>query len=142
VAVDPAPGMLELLRQRLRRADWEARCTLVEGSFPGAALEPADHAIVMGVMDYVADPAAFLRSLRPLVRKSAAISFPSKHFLRTPLRKWRYWLRNCPVYFYDDAQIRRLCREAGFDEIDVHKIPGAGMDYCVCLRPQPKAATR
>ena len=118
VALDPAPGMLALVRERLRENDWAARCTLVEGAFPGPALEPADHAIVMGVMDYVADPAAFLCGLRPLVRRSAAISFPSTHFLRTPLRKWRYWLRNCPVYFYEEAQIRRLCQEAGFEETE------------------------
>jgi hypothetical protein len=85
-------------------------------------------------MDYVPDAGSFLRALRPLVRASAAISFPSKHFLRTPLRKFRYYLRKCPLFFYDEPQIRRLCTAAGFVETDVYKIPGAGMDYHVCLR--------
>ncbi len=69
------------------------------------------------------------------MRQSAAVSFPSRHFLRTPLRKLRYRLRNCPVYFYDEPQIRRLGAEAGFSRVDVYKIPGAGMDYHAGLRP-------
>jgi cyclopropane fatty-acyl-phospholipid synthase-like methyltransferase len=135
VALDPAPGMLELVRARLRQSDFEERCQLVLEAFPGACREPADHAIIMGVMDYVQDVGAFLRALRPLIGESAAVSFPSKHWLRTPIRKVRYAVRNCPVYFYDEPQIVALGRSAGFRAVDVHKIPGAGMDYHVTLRP-------
>ena len=42
----------------------------------------------------------FWQKLKPLVRRSAALSFPSIHWFRTPLRKIRYRLRNCPLYFY------------------------------------------
>ena len=51
VAVYPAEGMLRLLQQRVAQAGWKQRCTLVQGTFPQVAVEPADHAIVMGVMD-------------------------------------------------------------------------------------------
>jgi ubiquinone/menaquinone biosynthesis C-methylase UbiE len=134
-ALDPAPAMLELLRARLRDARLENRCILIPGAFPAPDLEPTDHAIVMGVMDYVQDAEAFLRALKPLVRESAAVSFPSKHWFRTPLRKVRYAVRNCPVFFYDEAQVLGLCRRAGFTQIAVHKIPGAGLDFHVSLRP-------
>jgi SAM-dependent methyltransferase len=134
-AVDPAPGMLELVRKRLANTEFAGRCQLVEGLFPDVPLEAHDFVIVMGVMDYVADAAAFLAALRPLVGTAAAISFPSKHWLRTPFRRIRYKLRNCPVYFYDEPQIRELCRGAGFSGIEVFKIPGAGMDYHICLTP-------
>jgi len=135
VALDPAPGMLELVRSRLRSAALESRCELVLGAFPEVSSQPADHAIVMGVMDYVKDAEGFLRGLRAVVRTSAAASFPSKHWLRTPLRKVRYALRSCPVYFYDPPQIEALGRAAGFHSVDIYKIPGAGMDYHVTLRP-------
>jgi ubiquinone/menaquinone biosynthesis C-methylase UbiE len=135
VAVDPAPRMLNLVEQRLEKAGQGDRCTLVLGSFPDVPLDACDQAIVMGVMDYVERPEAFLSRLRGLVRRSAAVSFPSKHFIRTPARKLRYYLRNCPVYFYDEPQICRLCAAAGFGQVTVHKIPGAGMDYHVCVRP-------
>lgn len=133
-AVDPAPNMLSLTRDRVATAGFNGRCHLVAGAFPGIALEPHDHAIVMGVMDYVEDAAAFLVALRPLVQRSAAVSFPSKHWFRTPVRRIRYRLRRCPVYFYDEADIRRLGSQAGFKAVDIKKIPGAGMDYHVCLR--------
>jgi len=135
VAVDPAPRMLELLRDRLQRAGLQERCTLIEGTFPQVSAEPSNHVIVMGVMDYVEDAGSFLGSLRPLVLGSAAVSFPSKHWFRTPVRKLRYKLRNCPVYFYDQPQIEQLGRQAGFGSACVHKIRGAGMDYHVSLKP-------
>ena len=134
-AVDPAPGMLALVRKRLDQAGLAERCSLVEASFPGVNLKPHDHAIIMGVMDYVADAQTFLDELRPLVTVSAVLSFPSKHRLRTPLRKIRYRLRRCPVYFYDQAQINHLCSTAGFRTVNIYKIPGAGMDYHVCVKP-------
>ncbi|UVT19564.1 MAG: methyltransferase domain-containing protein [Nitrospira sp.] len=134
--LDPAPNMLTLVRQRLdQRGIAENRCTLVEGIFPGARVEPHDFAIVMGVMDYVEDPQAFLKALRPLVKRLAVISFPSEHWFRTPFRKFRYQLRQCPVYFYNEDGIRRLSAAAGFSDVRIQKIPGAGMDFHVSLKP-------
>jgi SAM-dependent methyltransferase len=132
-AVDPAPRMLTLVRNRLNNFSWGSRCAIVEGLFPGVDLVPHDHVIVVGVMDYV-DAAPFLQALFPLVIESAVLSFPSKHWFRTPFRKVRYRLRRCPVTFYEEDQIRELCATAGFQGINIYKIPGAGMDYHVCLR--------
>lgn len=131
--VDHAPNMLELVKKRLQSLGKEDNCALVVGSFPDVEAEPHDHAIVMGVMDYIEDTQRFLDKLRPLVKISAAVSFPSKHWLRTPLRKFRYNLRNCPLYFHDEAQIVEMCKKAGFSSVSVDKIPGAGMDYHVTL---------
>ena len=133
VAVDPAPGMLKLLRERLANAGRPQDCTIVQGSLPASAIPACDHAIVMGVMDYVEDPRPFLRALRNSIRTSAVLSFPSKHWFRTPFRKFRYWVRRCPVYFYEREQIETLCRACDFRDVQVHKIPGAGMDYHVWL---------
>jgi 2-polyprenyl-3-methyl-5-hydroxy-6-metoxy-1,4-benzoquinol methylase len=134
--VDPAPSMLALVRQRLELNKIDKnRCRLIEGMFPSAALESHDFAIVMGVMDYVENPQSFFNALRPLVTRLGVISFPSKHWFRTPFRKLRYRLRQCPIYFYDETQIRTLCMTAGFRSVEIKKIPGAGMDYHVRVRP-------
>jgi SAM-dependent methyltransferase len=135
VGLDPAQRMLDLSRQRVQKLGWGDRVTLVEGYFPQTPLPGTfDFAIVMGVMDYVAEPVAFLRALNHWLTGTAAISFPSKHWFRTPLRKVRYRLRNCPVYFYDKALITAQCREAGFSTVEIQEIPGAGMDFHVCVR--------
>jgi hypothetical protein len=39
------------------------------------------------------------------------------------------------VFFYDENQLRALARSAGFSSLEIFKIPGAGMDYHVSLRP-------
>jgi ubiquinone/menaquinone biosynthesis C-methylase UbiE len=133
VAVDPAPGMLSLLRQRLTDKGNHPRCTILEGGFPQILPPACDHVIVMGVLDYVPDPAAFLMALRQITKISAAVSFPSKHWFRTPFRKFRYWVRRCPVYFYDEKYIEDLCRFSNFTGVQIRKIPRAGQDYHVCL---------
>jgi 2-polyprenyl-3-methyl-5-hydroxy-6-metoxy-1,4-benzoquinol methylase len=134
-AVDPAPHMLILVRKRLEEIGLVEKCSLVRGIFPGVDVKAHDHVIIMGVMDYVMDAGAFLSALRPLVKISAVVSFPTKHWFRTPFRKFRYRLRQCPVYFYNEADIKELCLAAGFSRIQIQKIPGAGMDYHVCLEP-------
>ncbi|HWF60057.1 MAG TPA: methyltransferase domain-containing protein [Nitrospira sp.] len=134
--LDPAPNMLALVRQRLAQAGvTETRYELVTGLFPGTPVGSHDYAIVMGVMDYVEDASAFLKALRPAVKRLAVVSFPSTHWFRTPFRKFRYQLRHCPVYFYTDTSIRKLCEQAGFSDVRIQKITGAGMDFHVSLRP-------
>jgi 2-polyprenyl-3-methyl-5-hydroxy-6-metoxy-1,4-benzoquinol methylase len=128
--------MLELTRQRIENLGQLDKIDFVTGYFPDKTPPgPFDFVIIMGVLDYVANPVPFLRALRGVLTGRAAVSFPSKHWLRTPLRRARYRLRNCPVYFYDEATIRSIGNQAGFDTIDIVKIPGAGMDYHVCLAP-------
>ena len=38
------------------------------------------------------------------VRETAQASFPSRHWFRTPVRSVRYKLRNCPVFFFTEAE--------------------------------------
>lgn len=133
--LDPAPGMIELARTRLAEAQIHGRVQLLTGFFPDTEVPAHDHAIVMGVFDYLADPLAFLVGLKRVTRETAQVSFPSRHWFRTPFRRVRYQLRNCPVYFFDPEQIDALARQAGFRTVEIRKIDGAGMDYHVCLKP-------
>lgn len=136
VALDPAPGMLELTLRRVEKLGQLDKITLTEGYFPAVTPPgPFDFSIIMGVLDYVEDPVTFFKGLRGILTGTAAVSFPSKHWFRTPIRKFRYKLRNCPVYFYDERMIRSIGEQAGFGKVDIIKIDGAGMDYHVCLAP-------
>ena len=127
---DMAEGMIDLARQRAATARVADKCEFALGTFPEDSPQKTfDYAIVMGVMDYVSNPSAFLSELARRVRLRAVLSFPSKHWFRTPLRKVRYWLKRCPLYFYECPQIEELLKAAGFSNIKVDKIPGAGMDF-------------
>jgi ubiquinone/menaquinone biosynthesis C-methylase UbiE len=130
--LDPAPSMLALAKNRLTLKGLQDRATLVTGYFPEAAPgQESDCAIVMGVMDYVADAPTFLARVKSVVRTGAAVSFPSDHWLRGPLRHVRYRLRNVPLFLYTPERIDEVMRLAGVTSYKVEKIPGAGMDYMV-----------
>lgn len=132
--LDMAQAMLDLGHRRADAAGVANKCEFILGTFPqDSPQETFDYAIVMGVMDYIADPLVFLSTLAQRVRLCAVLSFPSKHWFRTPLRKVRYWLKRCPVYFYEPLQIEKISETAGFSKTEIKKIPGAGMDYFVTL---------
>ena len=136
IGVDAAPRMLELAKQRLDAAGHGGRYELLQGNYP--LTEPvahADCAIVMGVMDYVPDPVRFCRALGEQLKGGlAAISFPSRHWLRSPIREVRYKLRNCPLYLYERRDIERVLQDAGLTAVHVEKIRGAGQDFHVVCR--------
>jgi 2-polyprenyl-3-methyl-5-hydroxy-6-metoxy-1,4-benzoquinol methylase len=134
VGLDMAEGMLELARRRVKAGGLADKCQFVLGVFPqDVPAEIFDYSITMGVMDYVEDPLVFLTAVAKQVRVCGVLSFPSKHWFRTPLRKARYRLKCCPVYFYEPAQLERLAKDAGFSRANIVKMPGAGMDYFVTL---------
>ncbi len=134
IGIDPARGMLDLAGEKVRSLGMSDRVILLEGYFP--EVQPAenfDFGIVIGVMDYVENSAEFLGKLKQCVSQKLVISFPSLHWCRTPLRQVRYKIRRCPVYFYNPGRIQRLMHESGMPDYRLIKIPGAGMDYLVCL---------
>jgi hypothetical protein len=49
------------------------------------------------------------------------------------LRKLRYRVRHCPVRFYRRDEIEGLAQGIGVRGYQLTKIPGAGMDYVLCL---------
>jgi hypothetical protein len=89
--------------------------------------------IGMGVFDYFSEPFPVLMRMRELACHSVVASFPSMNLYRTPIRKLRYRIKRCPVYFYDRRLIDKLVRSAGFSRYEITKIRGAGMDYFVAM---------
>lgn len=133
-AMDVAPGMLDLARRRVAVTARPDAVQFVQGNFPSECPPGKwDAAIVMGVMDYVEDPVAFLRRVRE-VADTAVLSFPSRHWFRTPVRKVRYIVRRCPVWFFTEERIGNVMRDAGVTWFEIQKVPGAGMDYVVRLK--------
>lgn len=133
--IDPAKGMLELASEKLEsKKEFSNRYKLLQGYFPDLKCNKHDYVIAMGVMDYISDPLDFLKSVKETINHEALISFPSYHWFRTPLRKIRYKLRSCPVFFYDENIIYSLARDAGFVIKTIIKISGAGLDYFVVLK--------
>jgi hypothetical protein len=70
-------------------------------------------------MDYVKDAGAFLKRMAEVTNKAFVASWP-ENGLRMALRRRRY---TCPVYHYDESDIRRLHQATGVKEFDVIKGP-------------------
>jgi len=67
--------------------------------------ERFDLVIAMGFFDYVKDPNVVLRKMKVLSKEFVVASFPSISVYRTPIRKIRYIVKRCPVYFYSRDDI-------------------------------------
>jgi 2-polyprenyl-3-methyl-5-hydroxy-6-metoxy-1,4-benzoquinol methylase len=93
--------------------------------------ETYDIVIAMGFFDYIKESIPVLIKMRQLSNHSVIVSFPSFSFYRTLIRKIRYYLKRCPVYFYKPEMINNFAVKAGFTNCNVKKIKGAGMDYFV-----------
>jgi 2-polyprenyl-3-methyl-5-hydroxy-6-metoxy-1,4-benzoquinol methylase len=139
VGVDIAEDMVELARGHAATLPEGRACRFVCSEFPPprpleALGEPFDDAIVMGVMDYVREPAPFLAGLRAAVRERAVLSFPGRHWLRAPLRRYRYRaLGRCEVYTYEESEIVAACRAAGFADVNVERLEHSGICYLVTV---------
>lgn len=133
--IDHAQRMIELTEERVKNVNKSADYESIVGTFPDdlPAGTTWDDAIVMGVMDYIADPVIFLKALAGCITRRAVLSFPSKHWFRTPVRRFRYNLRKCPLYIYNKIELVKTLEASGIKNYEIIKIPGAGMDFVVVI---------
>jgi len=116
VGVDLAADMVRIARELAERHGVADRCSFAQGDImtfdPGGGR--FDVAVALGVMDYVADPAAMLARMRELSRREVIASFPAFAPLRVAQRRIRYALGGCRVYWFWKSEIEGFFRKAGF----------------------------
>jgi 2-polyprenyl-3-methyl-5-hydroxy-6-metoxy-1,4-benzoquinol methylase len=140
LGLDVAEGMVALCNARCQEAGLEHAVKFQCTSFPPSIELPAlqrkfDVTVVMGVMDYVPDPAGFLSAVRERTSQFALISFPGKQWLRWQARRWRYkLLGRCAVFHYTDAEVRDCCRRAGWSNLKTEYLRHSG--GCHLVRAQ------
>lgn len=140
VGIDLSQPMLNLAREQVRLAGHQ-NTELICANFDAfETKERFDIVVAMGYFDYQSDAVRVLKRMRALCNHSVVASFPSRHWLRTPLRQVRYRMKNCPVFFYDRETITATAELAGFSSVETLKLPGAGMDYVSVLRVQQQSA--
>jgi SAM-dependent methyltransferase len=133
LGVDFAEGMIDLARRQAQAADVADRCEFQVGDIDRTDLStPFDYILVMGFMDYVADPAPLLRRLLAATRRRAFFSFPAAGGLLAWQRQLRY-RRRCPLYLYPRDRLHALL--AGLPGADFTIEPIA-RDYFVTLAPR------
>jgi len=108
VGLDFADGMLELAAKHAQEAGVANRCSFQVGDFlTYEPSQPFDYVIVMGFMDYMADPRKIIGKVLSLTASRAFFSIPAAGGLLGWQRKMRYRNR-CDLFLYTEPQLREL----------------------------------
>jgi 2-polyprenyl-3-methyl-5-hydroxy-6-metoxy-1,4-benzoquinol methylase len=135
LGLDFAPGMLQIACRAAQAAGVAQRCTFVSGDFLTYPIaEKFDYAVVMGFMDYVADPRAVIDRVLAITRRRAFFSFPKAGGPLAWQRQLRYRSR-CDLYLYTEPQIRGLLAASGA----AFSIESIGRDFFVTVEPAKSA---
>jgi 2-polyprenyl-3-methyl-5-hydroxy-6-metoxy-1,4-benzoquinol methylase len=128
VGVDFSDEMLAMARQRAEQAGVADRAQFISDDFVdwvGSTEQRFDVSFAMGVLDYVDDAPGFIRAMAS-VSDHVIASFPRPTPVRMPLRKLRYWLRDCPVYFYWKREVEAMFRDAGLPNVEIKRLGFGG----------------
>lgn len=127
VGVDFAANMIALAHDYARSKGLEECCEFIQAD----ALQYSspckfDVVVALGVFDYIDDPRNLLRRMMALSSGKVIATFPGPSLLRAPLRKLRYKLRDCPVYFFSRHRLENICAEIGLRDFRLVPMGGAG----------------
>ena len=138
LGVDVADQMIDICKKEADARNINEGLDFTVSNFPmseelKSKVGTFDYSIVMGVMDYVYDPAPFLKQLREVTEKEAYITFPGGRFIRYNLRKYRYKLlgRVHVMGYTSEETINGLLKEAGFNEVSINYLSHSGGCYFV-----------
>jgi SAM-dependent methyltransferase len=127
LGIDMAENMVNLARQFSRKNSTSDRTEFICADFMQyGSKERFDHAVALGVFDYIAEPVAALAKMASLAREKVVASFPGRSAFRAPFRKLRYAMRGCPVYFYTEADLRSIFTQAGMPQAKIVTYASSG----------------
>lgn len=131
LGVDFSSNMLEIARGEAREHDVDKVCEFRQADFTTAEIsETFDVAIAMGVFDYLREPQPFLKKMAEVVKGTVICSFPGHSVVRELARKMRYKLtRRGTVFFYDEEDVRRLAKGAGFASFEIVPLASSGTGF-------------
>ena len=83
-----------------------------------------DISIALGVFEYFDDVSKPLKTISSFTTDKIIFSLPKKFHILTPIRKFRYHLKSCPLFFYSKKDIMNLMAKSGlvkYDILSVHR---------------------
>jgi 2-polyprenyl-3-methyl-5-hydroxy-6-metoxy-1,4-benzoquinol methylase len=109
VGLDYAGSMLDIARGRIPQ-EYKDVIEYVDSDFMLWKSDiKFDCVVALGVFDYLDQPRGFLEKMMQHAEKKVIFSVPGKDYARRYLRKLRYQLRGCPLYFYSKEELVTLC---------------------------------
>ena len=124
LGIDFAENMNEYARKNAETEGVGARCKFVEGDFLTYNFtDKYDVSAAMGVSDYVKEMDMFLKKMDAVSNKAFVVSWPLNG-LRMALRRYRY---TCPVFHYNEADVRRLHEGLNIKSLEIIPMQGGMM---------------
>jgi len=125
LGIDFAESMNEYARKNAAAEGVGDRCKFIEGDFLVYDFkgEKFDVSAAMGVVDYVKDTDRLIKKMDEVTNKAFVVSWPLNG-LRMALRRYRY---TCPVYHYNEADVRRLHEGCNIKSLDIIPMQGGIM---------------
>lgn len=120
--IDFAANMIDLAKELAERENVADKCHFIVNDFLSwTPPQKFDYSIITGVMDYIADPDAFISRVIDCTKRSAFFSFPVDGGFLAWQRKLRYRSR-CDLYMYKREDIDRLFSGRGQIDYTVERI--------------------
>ena len=133
LGIDFSRNMVSLAEKKASRAGVDDKCTFVADDFSSRKFnESFDFAVLMGVMDYIEEPTAFLKKVFSITNEKVVISFPRDGGLLAWQRKMRYRNR-CPLFMYNEYDIREFFKTTGLPDPEFNHI---GRDIFVTVEQE------
>jgi 2-polyprenyl-3-methyl-5-hydroxy-6-metoxy-1,4-benzoquinol methylase len=128
VGLDIAPGMIDMAKAQAKQRGLDSKCEFMVADFmKWDSPELFDVVYAIGVLEYIPDPAPFLRKMAQKSRSLVLASFPAHDRLREPLRKIRYKIKKFPVYFHSEKDLLDLAAKAGIKKTQIIPYASSGL---------------
>ena len=122
LGIDFAESMNEYARKHTADEGVGTRSTFIEGDFLTHDFQGKtfDVPVAVGVLDYTKEADAMIKKMDKVSNKAFVVSWPLNG-IRMALRRQRY---TCPVYHYNEADVRRLHEGCNIKSLEI--IPSQG----------------
>ncbi len=128
--IDFAPRMIALAQSAAKRAGVADRCQFIADDFLAHEFNRTfDYCILMGFMDYVAEPLPIIEKALDSCSRSALFSFPAAEGFLAWQRRLRYRNR-CNLYLYTRKNLEDILYWFRAYDVEIKKI---GRDYFVTI---------
>ena len=118
--IDMAEEMIKLAEQTCHKEFPNGNTKFIcDNYFEHPFNEKFDAAVLMGVFDYIEDPARLLNKAKNETNKMILGSFPKSEGFLNSIRKIRYFLKGCPLYYHSKEALDNMLRSCGFKNYQI-----------------------
>ncbi len=125
VGIDLAQSAIDIASRLAKNGGVSDVCSFITADFKDCSfIEPFHVSLAVGVMDYTPNPVELISKMRNITAEKLIITFPSKSTYRMAIRKTRYWLKGCPLFFYNKDDIQGILAKVGIQNYTIKKLSG------------------